>query len=104
MPDRPRQWARVSVAEGLRVDGGGLDLARLPRRSGDDARDARDGDPEDVLIGTRRWPLHEDEGFELGDAGGDLGEAQAQGIELDGSPDESFRHRGAPRDASYLDA
>ena len=81
--------------EGLRVDWYGFDLACLPRRSGGEARDARKGDPEDVLIRTCRWPLHANEGLQLGDAGGDLDEAQAQGVELDGAPDGSFRHRGA---------
>lgn len=48
-----------------------------------------------MLIGTCRWPLDADQGLQLGDAGGDLDEAQAQGIELDGAPDRAFRHRGA---------
>ena len=78
--------------EGLRVDRDGFDLACLPRRSGGEAGDAREGDLEDVLIGTCCWPLHADEGFQFGDAGSDLDEAQAQGVELDGAPDGSFRH------------
>ena len=79
----------------MRVDRDGFDLACLPRRSGDEARDARKGDPEDVLIRTCGWPLETDQGLQLGDAGGDFDEAQAQGVELDVAPDGSFRHRGA---------
>ena len=81
--------------EGLQVDGYRFDLACLPRRSGDEARDARKGDPEDVLIRACRWPLHANECLQLGDAGGDFDEVQAQGVELDGAPNRSFRHRGA---------
>jgi len=77
------------------LTGTGSILACLPRRSGDEARDACEGDPEDVLIGTCRWPLYPDEGFQFSDAGGDLDEAQAQGVELDGAPDGTFRHGGA---------
>ena len=70
-------------------------MACLPQRSGDEVGYAREGDPEDVLIGTSRWPLQPDEGLQLGDARGYLDEAQAQGVELDGAPDGSFRHGGA---------
>ena len=80
--------------EGLRVDGYGFDLACLPRRSGGEARDARKGDPEDVLIRTYRWLLHANEGLQLGDAGGDLDEAQAQGAARQtGSESASIRIR-----------
>ena len=70
-------------------------MACLPQRSGDQARDAREGDPEDLLIRACGGPLHADEGLQLSDAGGDLDETQAQGVELDGAPDGSFRHSGA---------
>ena len=48
-----------------------------------------------MLIRTCGWPLDADQGLQLGDAGGDLDEAQAQGVELDGAPYRAFRHGGA---------
>lgn len=67
-------------------------MACLPRYSGDETRDAIEGDPEDALIETCRWPLDTDQGLQLGDARRDLDEAQTQGIELDGAPRRAFGH------------
>ena len=67
----------------------------MPGRSGDETRDAIEGDPEYLLTGAGGRPLDTDHGFQFGDAGCDLDEAQAQGIELDGAPYRAFRHGGA---------
>ena len=83
------------MSRGLRVEGTGLVLGAWPRSSGDEAGDAREGDAHNLLVWKGRGPLNTDQGLQLGDAGGDLDEAQAQCIELDGAPDGSFRHGGA---------
>lgn len=58
----------------------------LPCGSGDEARDAVEGEAEDLLVRAGVGPLDADQGLQLGDAGSDLDETQAQGIELDGTP------------------
>ena len=57
-----------------------------PRRSRDEARDAPERETQDFLGGAGRGQVHPDHRLHLDDAGGDLDEAQAQGVELGGPP------------------
>ena len=70
-------------------------MGAWPRSSGDEAGDTSESNAYNLLVGKGRGPLNADQGFQFDDAGGDLDEAQAQRIELDGAPDGSFRHGGA---------
>lgn len=75
------------MSRGLRVEGAGLVLGAWPRSSSDEAGDTSEGNAHNLLVGKGRGPLNADQGFQLGNAGRDLDEAQAQRIELDGAPD-----------------
>ena len=95
MPDRSLLFTKVQVDQSLQVGGDGFDLACSPRRSGDEARGAREGDPEDVLIRACRWPLHANGCLQASDACCDLDQVHAHDVELDGAPDGSSRHCSA---------
>ena len=75
------------MSRGLRVEGAGLVLGAWTRSSSDEAGDTSEGNAHNLLVGKGCGPLNADQGFQLGNAGRDLDEAQAQRIELDGAPD-----------------
>jgi hypothetical protein len=62
------------------------------RFSGDEARDAFEGEAQDILGWAGRRQMHPDHRLHLYDAGGDLDEAQAQVVELGEAPHRA-RHR-----------
>src|SRR5271166_2622631 len=66
-----------------------------PRRSGDEARYALQSEAQDILRRTRGRQVHADHRFHFDDAGGDLDETQAQGVELGDAPHRALRHRYA---------
>src|SRR5271157_152554 len=66
-----------------------------PRRSGDEARYALQGEAQNILRRARGRQVHADHRLHLDDAGGDLDEAQAQGVELSDAPPRALWHRHA---------
>ena len=66
-----------------------------PRQSCDEARNSLQSEAQDILRRTRRGQMHPDHRLHFDDAGGDLDEAQAQGVELSYTPHRALRHRDA---------
>ena len=64
--------------------------ADLPRCSNDQPRQAAESQVPDCLIGSAGWQMDFDLGFHLDDAGGDLDQAQPEGVEL-GDPRQDER-------------
>src|SRR5260370_15242783 len=69
----------------------------MPRFSGDQAWQAVEDDAEARLIGGARGQGDLDRLFQFDDAGGDLDEAQPQGVELHDTPGRGFGHQPAHR-------
>ena len=75
----------------MQVDGDGFAFWGLaPRRSGDEARYAFQSEAQNILRRARGRQVHADHRFHFDDAGGDLDEAQAQGVELGDAPHRAF--------------
>ncbi len=74
---RLRRWARGRARKCLWVDGRGSILRGLltPRGSGDEARDTRERESQNILSWTRCRQVYPDHRFHLDDARGDLDEA-----------------------------
>jgi len=84
-----------------------LETARrgtLPRFSGDQAGQVVEGEVEDPLIGCTRRQMDLYLGFQLDDAGGDLDEAQSQGVELHDAPRGALWHHPAQRPQQPISA
>jgi len=71
----------------LGVDRTGLKWGAPPRRSGHEARDARQHKAQDVLDRTSCRQMNLDHGLHLNDARGDLDQAQPQRVELRAAPE-----------------
>ena len=69
----------------------------MPRRSGDEARQAVEEDGEDRLIRSARRQMDLELGFQFDEAGGDFDQAQPQGVELHDAPSRTLRHDAAHR-------
>lgn len=67
---------------------------------GEGAREVRD----DLLVGAGRGERHADAGRLLDDAGGELDQAQPEGVELGGAPEGAPARRGAQGVASGMKA
>jgi len=83
-------------AVGLQVDGTGLGSgAYAPHRSGDEARQSADDQPQDRLVRTGARQVQPDLGLQFNHPGGNLDQAQAQGVELRDAPERALRHHRA---------
>ena len=76
------QWG----GEALEVAGRGRGGGTPPRRSGDQTRQAVEGEADDRLIGCAGRQVDLNLGFHLDDAGGDLDQAQPERVELGDPP------------------
>ena len=70
---------------------------RLPRASGNEARQALEDEAEAPLIGSACRQVDLDLGLQFDDAGGDLDQAQPQRVELHDAPGGAPRHGLAQR-------
>ena len=72
----------------------------MPRRLGDEARQAAEEHGEDRLIGSTRRQMDLEQGFQLDNAGGKFDQAQPQGVELHDSPERTSGHNASTTGAS----
>lgn len=77
----------------LVVDGSGVCWGTPPRLSGQQARQAAEGEVPDRLIGNAGRQMDLDPGFHLDDAGGTFDQAQPEGVELGDPPGGAPRHQ-----------
>ena len=82
----------------LRIAGLGLRLEGLGRGIRPGGQQIRRGMPLESeaqmdLVGAGARQVQHDAGFQLDDAGGDLDQAQAEGVELGRAPGRSFRQQ-----------
>jgi hypothetical protein len=74
----------------LAVDGTGLDGGHAARRSWWQGEGAAGEADEALLVGIARRQRNLDSGDHFGDAGGDLDEGEADGVELRVAPERGF--------------
>src|SRR5512134_2750702 len=77
----------------LVVDGWGVCWGTLPWLSGQQARQAAEGEVPDRLNGSAGRQMDLDPGFHLDDAGGNFDQAQPEGVELSEPPGGAPRHQ-----------
>jgi hypothetical protein len=76
----------VGLSGRRRLTGNGRVRGQMPLLSGDETRQAAEEHGEDCLVGGARRQVDLELGFQLDDAGGELDQAQPQGVELHDAP------------------